>query len=71
MSVVTKHGAHIRMDHARALAHAAYGYGLAADLKLNSHLFLFGIGGHNGLGCFRATLDGAGKLRSHSFDACF
>ena len=42
MSVVTKvkHGAHIGMDHAGALAHAAYGHGLAADLKLNSHLFL-------------------------------
>ena len=59
------------MDHAGALAHAAYGYGLAADFKLNSDLFLSGIGGHDGFGCLSTALDGAGKLRGHGRDACF
>ena len=66
-----KHGAHIRVDHAGALAHTANGNGLSADPNLNSDFLFLRISCHDGLGCLSTALDGAGKLRSHGGDSCF
>ena len=48
---VAEHGAHVGMDHAGPLGHAAYCDGHAADLRGISQLFLDGIRGHDGFGC--------------------
>ena len=52
-----QHGAHVRMDHAAALADAADAAGLAADRKLDRRSLGTGIGGHDGTVClFRSVV---------------
>lgn len=43
-----QHGAHVRMNHAAALADAADAAGLAADGELDSRRLGLGVGGHDG-----------------------
>ena len=43
-----QHGAHVRVDHAAALADTADAAGLAADGKLDSRRLGLGVGGHDG-----------------------
>ena len=44
-----EHGAHIRMDHAGALAHTANGHGLSPNLNLHRSLLRYCIRSHHGL----------------------
>ena len=54
----SKHGTHIRMDHAGAFTHTADGHGLTANLNLHTHIFRFGIGGHDSFCCIKTCLFG-------------
>ena len=64
-----QHGAHIRMDHAGALAHAADRYGFSADFDLNSNFLRLGVGCHDRLCCCSCGFSCSCKLRFQHFHA--
>ena len=71
---VTEHGAHVRMDHAGAFAHAAQADGHAAaagsgQIEFHGELLVDGIRGHDRLAGGRPGLFGIGKCFLHGGDA--
>ena len=50
----SEHGAHIRMNHAGTLAHAADGHCFAVQFDLNRHLFGYSVRSHDRLCCHGA-----------------
>ena len=65
----SKHGTHIGMNHAGALAHTAYGYGFSACLKLHSHFLFLRIRRHNRLRRLSSAFLGIGQQRRHHPDS--
>ena len=64
-----QHGAHVRVDHAAALADAADAAGLAADGELNSCSLGLGVGGHDGAVCLLGGVVLQDQLRQVLLDA--
>ena len=61
----TKHGTHIGVDHAGALAHSAQGNGLSVHLKGDSDLLVDRVSRHDRLGSQRSCLLGIRQRSAH------
>ena len=64
-----QHSAHVRMNHAAALADTADATGLAADGELNSRSLGLGVGGHDGAICLLGGVVLQNQFRQVLLDA--